>query len=200
MAEEQNGPEAPGEQKPQGVVDWSALFEAMSDRAAEDKVADILAERARRLAVPEEEAGADAGAVYALFTLGRERYALSTAVVAEVVEAPKVTPVPKAPPAVAGLFHRRGGVYVALATKTLVGLQDGGTYRDALVLAGAVPRLALLVDEVTATRVIPAADIRPGDVGVRAVAGVTADHHIVLDADALGAETRRALGLDGEGT
>jgi purine-binding chemotaxis protein CheW len=200
MAEEEHGPESPEGRRLRGPVDWSALFEAMSDRAAEAKVADILAERARALAVPEEEVGADAGAGYVLFTLGRERYALSALVVAEVVEAPKVTPVPKAPPAVAGLFHRRGGVYVALATKNLVGLQDNGGYRDALVLSGGVPRVALLVDDVAATQAIPAARIRPGEVGARAVAGVTADHYIVLDADALWAEVRRALALDGEGT
>ena len=199
MAEEQNEPEVPDEEKPRAAVDWSALFDSMSDRAAEDKVAEILTDRARRLALPEEETDADAGSVYVLFTLGRERYALSTAVVAGVAEAPEVTPVPKAPPAIAGLFHRRGGVYLALATKNLVGLEDGGTYRDALVLAGVIPRLALLVDEVTATRVVPAADIHPGDVGARAVAGITADHHIVLDADALWAEARRALGLEDGG-
>jgi chemotaxis signal transduction protein len=199
MAEEQYEPEAPKEEKPRGAVDWSALFEAMSDRAAEDRLTEILMERARRLALPEEEPGADAGSVYVLFTLGTERYALSTEAVAEVAEAPDVTPVPRAPRAIAGLFHRRGGVYLALATKNLVGLEDGGTYRDALVLAGAAPRVALLVDEVTATRVVPATEIHAGDVGGRAVAGVTADRHIVLDAAALWAEARRALGLDGEG-
>jgi chemotaxis signal transduction protein len=199
MAEEQFEPVVPDEEKPRTAVDWSALFEAMSDRAAEDKAAEILKARARRLALPEEEPVADAGSVYVLFTLGPERYALSTAAVAEVAEAPDVTPVPRAPAAIAGLFHRRGGVYLALATKNLVGLGDGGTYRDALVLAGGVPRVALLVDEVTATRVVPATEIHAGDVGGRAVAGVTTDHHIVLDADALWAEARRALGIDEEG-
>jgi chemotaxis signal transduction protein len=199
MAEEQYEPEVPEEEKPRSAVDWSALFEAMSDRAAEDKAAEILTERARLLALPEEEPAADAGSVYVLFTLGEEKYALSSEAVAEVAEAPEVTPVPKAPAAVAGLFHRRGGVYLALATKNLVGLEDGGAYRDALVLAGDIPRVALLVDEVAATRVVPAAQIHSGDVGGRAVAGITEDHHIVLDADALWAEARRALGLDGEG-
>jgi len=52
---------------------------------------------------------------------------------------------------------------------------------------------------VTATRVVPATEIHAGDVGGRAVAGVTADRHIVLDAAALWAEARRALGLDGKG-
>lgn len=199
MAEEAFEPEAPEEEKPRTAVDWSALFEAMSDRAAEDRLTEILTERARRLAIPEEEPGGDAGSAYVLFTLGEEKYALSTETVAEVAEAPEVTPVPRAPAAVAGLFHRRGGVYLALATKTLVGLEDGGTYRDALVLTDAGPRVALLVDEVTATRVIPATEIHAGDVGGRAVAGVTADRYIVLDAEALWAEARRALGLDGKG-
>jgi chemotaxis signal transduction protein len=199
MAEEQFEPELEDEEKPRGSVDWSALFEAMSDQAAEDRMAEILTERARLLALPEDEPAADAGSVYVLFTLGEEKYALSTEAVAEVAEAPEVTPVPRAPAAIAGLFHRRGGVYLALATKNLVGLEDGGTYRDALVLANAEPRVALLVDEVTATKVVPAAEVLASDVGGRAVAGITADHHIVLDAETLWAEARRALGLDGEG-
>jgi purine-binding chemotaxis protein CheW len=199
MAEENRKTGSAGERGPRGAVDWSALFDAMSDRAAEDRAVDVLAERARRLAIPEEEVAADVGAVYALFALGAERYALSSSVVAEVVETPKLTRVPHAPPVVAGLFHRRGGVYVGLATRSLLGLEDGGAYRDALVLAGPVPRLALLVDEVTATRVIPAAEIRAGEMGARAVAGVTADGHIVLEAGALWDEARRALGFAREG-
>jgi chemotaxis signal transduction protein len=199
MAEEFFESDSSPEEKARAAVDWSALFEAMSDRAAEDRAAEILKERARRLALPEEEPAADAGSVYVLFTLGPERYALSTEAVAEVAEAPDVTPVPRAPAAIGGLFHRRGGVYLALATKNLVGLEDGGAYRDALVLANAGPRVALLVDEVTATRVVSSVEIHAGDVGGRAVAGVTSDHHIVLDADALWAEARRALGLEDGG-
>jgi chemotaxis signal transduction protein len=183
--EEVESPETAPKSRPREAVDWSALFEAMSDRVEEEVVVDILAARARVLARPEEEVGVDAGDVYTLFRLGEERYALSAAIVAEVLEAPRLTAVPQSPPAIVGLFHRRGGVYLALNTKNLLGLADNGTYRDALVLSGEKLRVALMVDTVEATRPLPASEVRPGDVGGRAVAGVTADRYIVLDAEGL---------------
>ncbi|UCH78109.1 MAG: chemotaxis protein CheW [Candidatus Coatesbacteria bacterium] len=192
--EKEESAEPAPEERPREGVDWSALFEAMSDRVEEEMVVDILAVRARLLARPEEEVGVDAGDVYTLFRLGEERYALSAAVVGEVLEAPRVTPVPQSPPTIVGLFHRRGGVYLALSTKRLLGLADNGTYRDALVLTGEKSRVALMVDAVEATRPIPASEVRPGDVGGRAVAGVTADKYIVLEAEGLWAEVRRAFG------
>jgi len=192
--EEEPTPEPAPESRPREGVDWSALFEAMSDRVEEEMVADLLAARARALARPEEEVGVDAGEVFTLFRLGEERYALSVAVIAEVLESPRLTPVPQSPPAIAGLFHRRGGVYVGLSTKNLLGLADNGSYRDALVLSGGKWRVALMVDLVEATRPLPASEVRPGDIGGRAVAGVTADKYIVLDAEGLWAEVRRALG------
>ncbi|MGD8718178.1 MAG: chemotaxis protein CheW [Candidatus Zixiibacteriota bacterium] len=199
MEEEKKNPE--GEEAParREAVDWTALFDAMSDRAEEEKTAEILEARARALASPEDDEAADHGEVYAFFALGSEKYALSTAVVGEVVERPRVTAVPKAPPIVAGLFHRRGGVYVAVDTKHLIGLNNDAKCRDALVLTGAMSRVALLVDAVTATRNIPAAEIRPADIGGRAIAGITSDNRIVLDGGALREELLRALGGDPAG-
>jgi chemotaxis signal transduction protein len=195
MEEERDELEPREEEKPREAVDWSALFDAMADMVEEEKLADVLEERAGALAEPEEEETADAGDVYTLFTLREEKYALPAVVTREVLELPKITPVPKAPAVVAGLFHRWGGVYVALNTKYLLGLEEDGSYGEALVFTSGGARVALLVDAVEATRHIPPAYVRSSDVGGRAIAGVTPDRYIVLDGTALWSEVRRALGL-----
>jgi chemotaxis signal transduction protein len=180
-------------------VDWSALFDAMADMVEDEKVADVLTDRARALARVEEDATAEAGDAYTLFSLGAERYALSATAAREVLELPKITPIPRAPAAIAGLFHRRGRILVALHTKGLLGLEENGRYGNAVVLTGEPARVALLVDEVEAARVIPSGAIYPGDVGGRAIAGITPDRCIVLDAEALRAEIRRVVGTETRG-
>ena len=175
-------------------VDWSALFDAMADMVEDEKVTDVLADRARVLAEAEEGEADEAGDVFTLFSLGSERYALSAAAARGVLELPTITAVPGAPDVIAGLFHRRGGIYVALNTKRLLGLGEDGRYGNAVVLAAELARVALLVDDVEAARSIPPADIRPGDVGGRVVAGITPGGHIVLDAEVLRAEIKGVLG------
>jgi purine-binding chemotaxis protein CheW len=175
-------------------VDWSALFDAMADMVEDEKVTDVLADRARVLAEADEGEADEAGDVFTLFSLGSERYALSAAAARGVLELPTITAVPGAPDVIAGLFHRRGGIYVALNTKRLLGLGEDGRYGNAVVLAAELARVALLVDDVEAARSIPPTDIRPGDVGGRVVAGITPGGHIVLDAEGLRAEIKGVLG------
>lgn len=178
-------------------VDWSTLFDAMADMVEVEKVADVLRDRARALAEAEVDA-TEAGGVYTLFSLAAERYALPSSAASEVLELPNITPVPRTDPVVAGLFHRRGGIYLALNTKRLLGLEEDGPYGNAVVLADEPARVALLVDEMEAARRIPPADIQPGGGG--AVAGVTPDRYIVLDVEALRAEIRAALEAPARGT
>lgn len=175
-------------------VDWSALFDAMADMVEDEKVTDILADRARALAEADEGEADETGDVFTLFSLGSERYALSADAARGVLELPAITTVPRAPDVIAGLFHRRGGIYVALNTKRLLGLGENGRYGNAVVLAGELARVALLVDDVEAARSIAPADIHPGDVGGRVIAGVTPDRYIVLDAESLRAEIKGVLG------
>jgi chemotaxis signal transduction protein len=178
-------------------VDWSTLFDAMADMVEVEKVADVLRDRAQALAEAEVNA-TEAGGVYTLFSLAAERYAVPSSAASEVLELPKITPVPRTDPVVAGLFHRRGGIYVALNTKGLLGLAEDGSYGNAVVLADGPARVALLVDEMEAARRIPPADIQPGGGGV--VAGVTPDRYIVLDVEALRAEIRAVLEAPTRGT
>lgn len=189
----------PEERPSKEQVDWSALFDAMAGMVEVEKVVDVLDVRARALAEPEEDVDTGAGDVYTSFSLGPERYALSAAATREVIEMPDVTPVPKAPAAVGGLFHRRGAVCVALNTKNLLGLTEDGNYGNAVLLSGDPAGVALLVDDVHAAATIPPALINPGDVGGRAVAGITPDRHIVLDAEALWKEIRAVLETEPRG-
>ncbi len=57
-----------------------------------------------------------------LLPLGRDWYALQLEAVREVVPAPRLTRVPRVPPAVLGVFNLRGEVVPVLDTAALLGL------------------------------------------------------------------------------
>jgi len=155
---------------------------------------DILARRAAELAQP---AAADAAAradVYVFFVAGGGRFALPAAEIEEIIARPSLTPVPRAPAIVAGVFNRRGVLYLALDTQALLNSQNGGQNNYALVLRGGAVPAGLMVDDVSATRALPAASIRPADFSAKALRGIGAQGDVILDGAGVWAEIGRALG------
>ncbi|MGH7481347.1 MAG: chemotaxis protein CheW [Longimicrobiales bacterium] len=116
------------------------------------------------------ESGADVGvARYVLFRVGRERYAVPTAAVAEVVERPTPVPLPAMPRHLSGVMAYRDGWIPVVDAGALLSGEEADTARaggaaDApapaavLVLRRGTVRYAFAVDGVDAARVV-----RPGD-------------------------------------
>lgn len=155
---------------------------------------DILKRRAAELAQPVTQDDAARADIYVFFLVGGGRYAIPATEIEEIIARPNLTPVPRAPAIVAGVFNRRGVLYLALDTNTLLSAPNGGGPKYALVLReGGVPA-GLMVEDVSATRALPAASIRPAEFSARALRGVDADGAVVLDGAGIRAEISRALG------
>ncbi len=83
----------------------------MADTPSPEQLVRIYAERARRLARPSSAIEPfQAAGMLTVFRLGEERYAFPVAVTTEVLPEFKMTPVPGAPPMVAGVIQVRGDI------------------------------------------------------------------------------------------
>lgn len=126
-----------------------------------EAVAAVLAERQRALA-PVEAADRRARIRVLTWTLGEEVYASPLSDLAEVAAVPRVTAVPGAPVALAGVIAWRGAVFnlfdPATALRVPAPAEPG---RAMLVLRHPAPRIALQVSAITAA----AAVLDPGAAG-----------------------------------
>ncbi|MBW3558088.1 MAG: chemotaxis protein CheW [Actinobacteria bacterium] len=167
----------------------TAAVEPAAPEESGGNVTAVLEQRARALArVPEQERTEEIVTVL-VFTVGERRYAVDVAYVREVVADPRVSRVPWAPPAVAGVVNVRGEILTVAHLGQLLGDSTPGPGGAVVVLVGAAPPLGLLADAVD-----DLADLAPGALAAAAadatapgndlVVGITRDL-LVLDANAL---------------
>ncbi|HEX9049434.1 MAG TPA: chemotaxis protein CheW [Anaeromyxobacter sp.] len=149
---------------------------------------------------PEDDAEAAVREEYLTFLLGREEYAVAIERVREVVRAPPVTEVPRAPAHVLGVVTVRGEVMAVLDPRRRLGLPGtaplDGAGRIVIVDAGD-GACALLVDAVSSVVRLPAGAIEPcpqGIGGPRAefLAGIGREGDRLFTVLDLGALLRRA--------
>jgi chemotaxis signal transduction protein len=91
-----------------------------------ESVRKVLAERAKKLAVP-EPATVEAGSVEVLrFQLAYQEYALEMRYVREVILTGEITPVPGAPPFISGICAARGQIISLVDLRVLFSLPEKG--------------------------------------------------------------------------
>jgi purine-binding chemotaxis protein CheW len=163
---------------------------------------------------PEPEPAADLESAvreeYLTFLLGREEYAIAIERVREVVKAPPITEVPRAPAHILGVVTVRGEIVAVVDPRRRLGLPGeppaGGAARIVIVDAGDGP-CALLVDAVASVVRLPPGAIEPcpqGIAGARAeyLAGIGREGDRLFTLLDLGALFRRgpasAARKDGE--
>lgn len=96
------------------------------------------------------------------FLVGGHCFAVPSSLVAEVLHAGSLTPVPLAIDAVAGLIHLRGQIVPVIDMRRRLGLGEGlAAGSDLLVVRLGGDHYALLVDEVLDVNRIPADQIEP---------------------------------------
>lgn len=173
----------------------------MTDKArmpSADEANRILRDRARALARPPER---DASAVASLevleFRLARERYALETRHVGEVLALIDLTLLPCAPSFVRGIINVRGRILPVLDIKRFFELPEEGLtdLHCIIVVRGNDLELGLLADVVVGVRPVPADHLQPSLptlTGIRAeyLKGVTAERLVVLDLDRMLADPK----------
>ena len=155
----------------------------------EEQARRILRERARILArVPAATGDAEDGLPVVVFTLARERYALESRWVAEVVTVDGLTPIPCTPKHVRGIVNLRGRIVTVIDLKTVFELEDSNReegYR-LIVLRSAAMEFALLADTVVGVEVFAAGKLQPPPPTLNAVRadylkGVSKGQVAVLD-------------------
>ncbi len=160
---------------------------------------------------PQDDADSAAREEYLTFLLGREEYAVAIERVREVVRAPPITEVPRAPAHVLGVVTVRGEVVAVLDPRRRLGLPGAapadGAGRIVIVDGGDGP-CALLVDAVSSVVRLPAGSIEPCPQGIAAtraeyLAGIGREGDRLFTVLDLGALLRRAAAAsarrDGEG-
>lgn len=180
-----------------GQIDWRAVrdhLEKTTDAgsAAEERERSILAERARMLAqVPAAAPHAGDVLEVVVLALGRERYAIESHFVREIVRMAEITPVPGAPDVLSGVTNLRGEILAVFDLARLFGLPAAASSEQArlLVLGRDHSELGILTDEVCQGSAVHVAEL--GDAQAAAIdgsvplRGVTRDGLQVLDGGCL---------------
>jgi len=136
-------------------------MERIRMRSAEERMQQILDERAERLAARQNEATAPAEALPRALVcgVGRERFGLRVEVVAEVLQPQNCMPVPDGPPALIGLFGRGGQLVSVIDLALALGLEPSSSDNEGqhfVLLRRDQPQVALRVE-----RAYAVADILP---------------------------------------
>jgi purine-binding chemotaxis protein CheW len=183
------------------TLDWdlararlASLSEALArlESPTPERARAILDSRAREMA---RRPGADDAAATidaVIFTLDRERYAIETRHVLEILRFTAFTPVPRAPDFLTGLTNRRGEILAVVDLRRFFNI-DSRSLSDlarVLVLGAKEAAFGVLADTVDDVRGIRLDAIQPAPrtvngIGREYLKGVTADALIVLDGDAL---------------
>lgn len=164
-------------------------------------------------AAPEPQAAAAATprSDYCIFMRDGRRFALSTTIAKEILEARPFTPVPYAPPELLGAFNLRGEVVPLVNLDRFLGVDERPPERGdtLLLLCQGELTMAAVVDQVVIVKHVSPWEIRraklePSIVNplVRGLVGRDAEETMVLDAERLiaGVVERIAAGLRGTRT
>src|SRR5689334_4201983 len=192
-----------------GEIDWSEI-RARVARAFDvaettpERAREVLAERARRLAVAAERAEPAVAALELLpFRLGREHYAIETRYAREVVRLTGFTAVPSTEDFLLGVTNLRGEIVPVFDLMRFFGFASQGLSDRSrvIVVGGAEVEFGIIADSVQAIERVPAAALVAdvgfeGKRGGECVRGVTREAMIVLDGAALIKDRRLFIGAE----
>jgi purine-binding chemotaxis protein CheW len=160
-------------------------------------LAAILQARARALAQREEPAAGGSAMELLEFRLARDRYAIETRHVGEVLPLVDLTPVPCTPAFIAGVVNVRGRITVVIDIHKFFGLATRGLVdlHHVILVRGGGLELGVLADAIVGVRARASEDLQPAlpaSAGVPAdyVLGMTAERVLVLDLPRMLADPR----------
>lgn len=177
----------------------AAIEQAFNPSPASAKA--IMDDRARRLAAtPPSERSSAASLAVVLFGLGRERYAIETRFVREVVRFAAFTPVPGTPDFLVGVTSLRGMVMAIVDLHRFFKIPRRGVTDLSRVIVLGVERVefGILADQADGQTEIAIDDILPPPGRLAGIAsghirGVTREALIILDGAALLGDERLAV-------
>ena len=174
----------------------AAPIEAATPVAEAAKKQEILLARARALARPPVAEQSGEFLEVTVFPLAGERYALETALVREAYPLRDITTLPCTPPHVHGIISVRGQIVAVLDLERIFGLPSPGVQSGSrvIVLGHTEAEIGVLVETVTEVSRVLVDSIHPAPPTIpaaraRYLHGVTADHLVVINAEALLTDT-----------
>lgn len=190
-----------------GEIDWTEIRARVATafdvaEISPERQREVLAERARRLAVAAERSAPAVATLELLpFRLGREHYAIETRYAREVVRLTGFTAVPSTEDFLLGVANLRGEIVPVFDLMRFFGFASQGLSDRSrvIVVGGAEVEFGIISDSVQAIERIPAAALVAGAVfegkrGGECVRGVTREAMIVLDGAALVQDRRLYIG------
>lgn len=198
-----------------GPIDWTAVRARLQKADAAlaealdpspERVQAIMNARARALAHAHASSRLPGSHIdIVLFGLGKERYAIETRFVCEVVRLVDFTPVPKTPDYIVGVTNLRGTVLAIVDLRRFFNIpQSGITDLSRIVVLGTDGvEVGILAEGTHGQAEVAADDILPppgkaSGVGRAYIRGVTKDALIVLDGAALLKDQRLFVGGETE--
>jgi purine-binding chemotaxis protein CheW len=157
------------------------------------EVRNILKNRAIAMAVaPEKEKDVSGRTEIIEFVLGAESYGIESSFVREVYPLRDFTPLPGVPHFIFGIINIRGQILPIIDLRKFINLPEKGLgeLNKVIILSGAQLEFGILADAVEGTRTLTVDDILPvppslAGIGGKYLKGITADHTVVLDAEAI---------------
>lgn len=162
---------------------------------------EILQARARTLArVPEKAPAAEASLDVLEFRLGKERYAVESHYVREIIPLKSLTPLPCTPSFVAGIVNSRGRIVAVLDLKKFFGLPESGLtdMHRVIHIEGNGLEFGLLADVSVGVRTIALDSLQPSlptlaGIGAEYLKGVTGERLVILDLGRILADPRMIM-------
>ena len=130
-------------------------------RIVGDRDAEVLRLRARELARSPDLQDDATRITYSVVRLGCELFGLHVAVVREFRHLRGLTPIPGAPPHVAGHINLRGDVLVIIDIRPMLGLATTGPAEEVAVVFAAGMQFGIVVEAIEEITTISATSIRP---------------------------------------
>ena len=180
------------------------LFDPQEEQSLSPaELAEVWARRAYELAQEPPAPATGRTLDLLVFWLGKERYGIEVTNVREIHPLEQLTPVPRTPNFVAGVFSARGRILsvidlcaffdlpaIGLSDQTKIIVASNSTTANSQYTDGQMLEVGILADEVADVTTIFKDDIQPPlttHTGVRAeyIQGITSDLLVVLNLDAL---------------
>lgn len=163
------------------------------ERATPADPAAVLRRRARELARPAADGGAQAAAAgvdHLAFQLGGQTYAVESACVREAVHPGTITRLPGLPPTLRGLVNVRSRIVPAFDLRPLLNLRppaEDSAPETLLIVVSGTAEFGLLVDEVIGMQTVRADRIRTEVAALQArfLRGIAANALLLLDLESV---------------
>jgi purine-binding chemotaxis protein CheW len=161
----------------------------------EQRLHEVLMERARQLAIIGVEKRQDAEIALLVFLLESEQYGIPLAALRSIQPARGLTPVPRTPPRIAGVLNVRGEIVAVVDLAVVLGLRTASMpeHPQVVLVDGPDGQVGLLVDEILGVRSIPMTDIEPSLTGMSTSLGIGDRSVGLLNLEYLLADERLAV-------